>query len=346
MLDAVHNKASPMTGFDALTVPDMLAELRSLVLQIPRGHVASYGAIARALGDVGAAKWIALELADPAFASNLPAHRVVRQTGEPGKFHNPAPDAQIQQLTSEGVQLKQGRVDLASDGFNEFNSNQPLKTLQQQQEALQQRFQPRAYAANPQRVAAVDVAYPASGLAQAAYIEFDTRSGTVTFRHCVQEPVRFPYISGYLAYRELPIYQALWSSLPDDLPPPEVLLVDGNGLLHPRRCGIAVQLGVLTDCVTIGVGKKLMCGRTELEKVTPTSPQPILDKCRDDPSQTELLGMTLCNSAGSNPVFVSPGQFIDVPSAARVTQSLFREHRLPEPVFHADQASRQATLQS
>ncbi len=114
----------------------------------------------------------------------------------------------------------------------------------------------------------------------------------------------------------------------------EVLFVDGNGILHPRRAGIASHLGVLTNLRTVGVGKKLLCGKVDLSLVTPQKPQPIRDG-------QEIIGMALKAEAGSNPVFVSPGHRIDVANAARLAKRLFHGHRIPEPIYHADALSRQ-----
>src|SRR5690606_10100273 len=73
-------------------------------------------------------------------------------------------------------------------------------------------------------------------------------------------PVRFPYIPGYLSYRELPVHADLLRKVIEAGQIAPLLLVDGNGILHPRRTGIATQLGVLANHPTIGVSKQLLCG--------------------------------------------------------------------------------------
>jgi deoxyribonuclease V len=149
----------------------------------------------------------------------------------------------------------------------------------------------------------------------------------------VHRKVSFPYISGYLAYRELPILLELIEQVQNQRAVTDVLFVDGNGILHPRRAGIASHLGVLTNLRTVGVGKKLLCGKVDLSQVKPLNPQTILDG-------EEELGMALKAEAGSRPVFVSPGHLIDMANAARLAQLLFHGHRVPEPIYHADAQSR------
>ena len=74
--------------------------------------------------------------------------------------------------------------------------------------------------------------------------------------------ISVPYIPGYLAYREMPIYRSLLTKLKQNHNElfPEVILVDGQGRLHPRHCGSACVVGLEFGCPTIGVGKNMFCG--------------------------------------------------------------------------------------
>ena len=104
-------------------------------------------------------------------------------------------------------------------------------------------------------------------------------------------------------------------------------------MLHPRRGGIAAHLGLLADRPTIGVSKKLLCGRVDLSAVEVGRPAPVLFR-------EELLGMAVKASATSRPIFISPGNRITVPDAARAVTELFRGHRLPEPIHLVDALSK------
>ncbi|MGE3313871.1 MAG: endonuclease V, partial [Planctomycetaceae bacterium] len=114
-----------------------------------------------------------------------------------------------------------------------------------------------------------------------------------------------------------------------------LLFVDGNGILHPRRSGIATAVGVMAGVPTIGVGKKLLCGKVEQTGTSKTVCGLVL---QDD----ELLGAAIRSSSTSRPIYVSPGNKVDVETAALFATSAFRGHRLPEPLFQADALSKRA----
>ena len=145
----------------------------------------------------------------------------------------------------------------------------------------------------------------------------------------------FPYLSGFLAFRELPVLLEVIHLAESQGHTPELLFVDGNGILHPRGAGIATCLGVLTGLRTIGVSKKLLCGRLQSESAH-------LDGRCEITHQNRPVGMAVRGSARFRHVYVSPGHLINVRDAARMTEKVCYGHRLPEPLFHADALSRVA----
>lgn len=109
-----------------------------------------------------------------------------------------------------------------------------------------------------------------------------------------------PYEAGFLAFRESPCILALLAKLHRSCPHlyPQVLLVDGNGILHPRRCGIASTVGVLADLPTIGVAKNLMEIEGLKRKVVATAARAALHRRGDhvpllSRENGELLGAAL-----------------------------------------------------
>ena len=116
----------------------------------------------------------------------------------------------------------------------------------------------------------------------------------------------------------------------------ELVLVDGNGILHQRRAGIASHLGVLASLATIGVTKKLLCGSVALEGIEPEESRPVV---LDD----RVIGLALRATAGSRrPIFLSPGHRTNLAFAECAVRRLLRGRRLPEPLYWADRISRQA----
>jgi deoxyinosine 3'endonuclease (endonuclease V) len=154
-----------------------------------------------------------------------------------------------------------------------------------------------------------------------------------------------PYVPGQLAARELEPMLQLYARLRGDplAPVPDVVLVDGNGVFHPRRCGSATCFGVAADTPAIGVAKKVFeiegvtqeavrdAVKTDVHRVGVT----IVSALRDD-----VLGLALCAGKGTtNPVFVSQGHRISLESAVEIVKTCCL-HRIPEPIRQADLRSR------
>lgn len=131
----------------------------------------------------------------------------------------------------------------------------------------------------------------------------------------------FPYIPGFLSFRETPVVRqalAQLSRLPD------LIIVDGHGLAHPRRFGIACHLGVLLDLPTIGCAKKILVGHHEPVGPAVGDRQPLVDK-------GERIGYAVRTSRRGGPVFVSPGHRVSIEDAVEVVLGCTRGYRLPEP---------------
>ncbi|KAI5053871.1 hypothetical protein GOP47_0031236, partial [Adiantum capillus-veneris] len=154
--------------------------------------------------------------------------------------------------------------------------------------------------------------------------------------------LRMPYIPGFLAFRESPVLLALLEKLSRkhvDMYP-QVLMVDGNGILHPRGFGLASHLGVLANIPTIGVAKNLyhvdgLC-RQDLRMghdITDAS-TPLVG------NSGQVLGMALRSHPDcTKPIFVSVGHRISLGTAVSVVQKCCK-YRIPEPVRQADIRSR------
>lgn len=139
-------------------------------------------------------------------------------------------------------------------------------------------------------------------------------------------PTSFPYVPGLLSFRELPAILAAWQQLTAT---PQLLLVDGHGIAHPRRLGIAAHLGLVLDRPTIGVGKSRLCG----EWLEPPDEKGCWSPLRE---RGETIGAVLRTRRGVRPVIVSPGHRISLASAIDYTRRCLGRYRLPETTRWAD----------
>ena len=315
-------------------IPNLYVEVPRLIAQVPCGRVTTYGDLAEALGSLAAARWVGSFLLDHPHDEHCRCHRVLRRTGEPGRYISGDQSEKLRRLQDEGIEIDSGRIDLERFGFDRFTTHRPLETLADFQNTLPERIVTEPYPALPELVAGVDISYPTPREAVAAYVLIDSASGQMVWSLTARQPVTFPYIPGFLSFRESPLMLELLRQAESQGRSAEVVFVDGNGILHPRRAGIASHLGVLAGVRTIGVGKKLLCGRVDLEDMTAHDSRAVVT------DTGEVIGMAVKSRATSRPVFVSPGHRIDVTAAVRLARASFRRHRVPEPIYWADRVSR------
>ncbi len=133
--------------------------------------------------------------------------------------------------------------------------------------------------------------------------------------------IDFPYIPTFLAYRELPVILEAYEKLTIK---PDVFFIDGMGILHPRKMGIASHFGVITGEISIGVGKSKLIGDFQEPDNKPLSSNPIY-------VDGELRGYILRSKKNANPIFISPGNNISLESALKLTISTLKGYKLPEP---------------
>ncbi|MDD5467309.1 MAG: deoxyribonuclease V [Anaerolineales bacterium] len=203
------------------------------------------------------------------------------------------------------------------------------------QEALRSRVRLEALEeARVQRVTGVDASY-AGGSAYAAVVTLDYTTQQVVEWASASAAITFPYIPGLLSFREAPVILLALARL-ERLP--DVLIVDGHGLAHPRRFGIACHLGVLLDLPSIGCAKSLLIGEAaDLEAEAGS---------RAEVRQgEELLGLALRTRQRVKPVYISVGHRVDLESAAHIVLACCRGQRLPEPARLAHQMANSCARQ-
>ncbi len=147
-------------------------------------------------------------------------------------------------------------------------------------------------------------------------------------------PLTFPYVPGLLAFREAPAILAAMERLQIE---PDLFILDGQGLAHPRRMGIASHVGVIIDKPSIGCAKSLLCGQHG--QVGPN-----VGDYSEICHQSEVIGVALRTREGTAPVYVSIGHKVDLATAIAYVLRCTRGYRLPEPVRWAHQVAGGAKL--
>jgi deoxyribonuclease V len=185
----------------------------------------------------------------------------------------------------------------------------------------------------PASVVGLDISYETgSDRVVAAAVVVDAGSGTVVEEAVVDGTAEFPYVPGLLAFREVPMLRQVLRRL---TVPVGLLLCDGQGLAHPRRCGVACHLGVLTGLPAVGCAKNHLVGEHREPGPWRGDREPLVHG-------GDVLGCVLRTQDGVRPVYVSPGHLIRVDQAADVVLGLCSAYRLPDPVRRADHISRKA----
>lgn len=147
-------------------------------------------------------------------------------------------------------------------------------------------------------------------------------------------PARFPYIPGFLSFREAPVVLDALAMLRE---PPGLLICDGQGIAHPRRLGIASHLGVLTGLPTIGCAKSLLTGRHDEPPDERGAMVPLIHR-------REQVGWALRTRQGVKPVFVSPGHRVGMDRAAELVMACVTRYRLPETTRYAHNLASHGTI--
>jgi deoxyribonuclease V len=176
-------------------------------------------------------------------------------------------------------------------------------------------------------VAGIDLGFVEEGqVARAAAVVLAFPSLELVDQAVIFRPVEFPYVPGYLSFREVPaalealVALRIW---------PDLVLCDGQGLAHPRRFGLACHLGVLTDLPAIGCAKSWLIGRT---------PHPLGPERGDQAPlvhKGEVVGVELRTRTGTRPLYISIGHRISLPSAVRYVLDCAPRFRLPETTRRA-----------
>lgn len=197
---------------------------------------------------------------------------------------------------------------------------QQIARYREEQETIASRVLAQPLSHPPRVIAAVDLHF-SGDLGIAAAIAVDYPGLRPVGEYLTSQPVTFPYIPGFLAFREAPVCLAAIQGLPVV---PDLVLLDGQGRAHPRRAGIACHVGVELGIPTIGVAKSILVGQHEPLGTERGSVAPLI-------TDGEVVGMAVRTRTGVRPVYVSVGHLITLDEAVEWTLRATTRYRLPEP---------------
>ncbi len=175
-------------------------------------------------------------------------------------------------------------------------------------------------------IAGADISFNRdSDIFYAGFVVLDYQNMTEVMHSLTEVRSTFPYIPGLLSFREIPALLAAWEQLPLQ---PDVIVLDGHGIAHPRRLGIASHFGLWINRPTIGCAKKLLTGMYGTLSSEAHKQAIIYDN-------HEAIGVALRTKNNVKPVYISPGHLTDIPTAVSIVSHCVTTYRLPEPTRKA-----------
>ena len=179
---------------------------------------------------------------------------------------------------------------------------------------------------SPQLIAGVDISPPDdSGITTGAVVVFSYPELAQVEVQIAQQKPNFLYIPGLLSFREAPVILSACEKLKCD---PDIIMVDGQGIAHPRRLGLASHLGIFLNIPTIGCAKSRLCGKHESVNSSRGSFTNLMHK-------DEIIGAALCTKDRTNPMYISIGHMIDLENAIEWVLKCCQKHKMPEPTRFA-----------
>ena len=190
---------------------------------------------------------------------------------------------------------------------------------------IQEKFRSKVITSNQlqhvQTVAGIDIGFENNGnITRAAIAVLSFPELELVEQRVVRDKTRFPYVPGYLSFREVPAALIVFEKLKII---PDLLLCYGQGLAHPRRFGLACHLGLWTRIPSIGVAKSRLIGTHQDAGTEKGTWQSLMD-------EDEIIGAVLRTRTNVSPLYVSIGHMVDLPTAIDYTLRCTTKYRLPE----------------
>lgn len=209
---------------------------------------------------------------------------------------------------------------MASFGTSNFENITPRQAIQIQQQ-LKEKIRIKPLDKDIQTVGGADISFNrGSDRVHAGIVVLSLPDLRIRAHSLVTTEVSFPYIPGLLAFRELPPLMEAWQKCRLK---PDVLILDGHGIAHPRRMGIATHFGVVADHPTIGCAKNVLTGDYE----EPFSEKGSFSYLTENGEQ---IGMVFRSRTNVNPIFISPGHKTDFEDTRQIILNALSKYKLPE----------------
>lgn len=176
------------------------------------------------------------------------------------------------------------------------------------------------------KVAGFDCTFFNSKIICAAVV-FDLKTKEIIEKKYTISDSQMPHIPGFSAFREGPAIIQTYYSLENN---PDILMLDGHGIAHQKKCGLATYVGLELEKPSIGIAKNLSAGEIKDDKI-------IID--------SQERGAVIKTKTHANQLFVSPGHLIDIASCVEITQKLvFAPHKMPEPLHEAHKFAKKTVV--
>jgi len=189
------------------------------------------------------------------------------------------------------------------------------------QKKLKTEIETKPLEKEPNTVAGADISFDrGSEVVHAAIIVLSLSDLEPVARSLVTAPMSFPYIPGLLAFREMPALLKAWDQLSKK---PDVLIMDGHGLAHPRRMGIATHFGIEADHPTMGCAKNILTGTHQELGMEKGATSDLLD-------EGEKVGLALRSRTNVNPIYISPGHKLSFENTYDILMKVLTKYKLPK----------------
>ncbi|MBC6905799.1 endonuclease V [Saccharophagus sp. K07] len=222
----------------------------------------------------------------------------------------------------QSIVIKKRLVINKGNGVEKVHWQGNTVELRKLQERLREQISEAPLGRRPRTIGGADVSLNrGSKTVYAGIVVLDYETLQPITQSGVVEEVEVPYVPGYLSFREVPALYRAWGGL--ELKP-DVVMVDGHGIMHPRKMGVASHFGLAAEVPSLGCAKKPLSGEFIDPELLPGSISTVK-------YQGEMRGFCYRSRKNSRPIFISPGTGMSCDDALEITRHCLRGYRLPEP---------------